>query len=71
MAGKAGAAARASLEQLLTKLKDGTAETEELPVVVKADVQGSVEAVPSFSFVSSCSREARAAAPAFPATWRF
>ncbi|MEO0721103.1 MAG: translation initiation factor IF-2 [Pseudomonadota bacterium] len=45
VAGKAGAAARASLEQLLTKLKDGTAETEELPVVVKADVQGSVEAI--------------------------
>lgn len=43
--GKAGAAARASLEQLMTKLKDGAAETSELPVVVKGDVQGSVEAI--------------------------
>lgn len=43
--GKAGAAARASLEQLMTKLKDGAMETSELPVVVKGDVQGSVEAI--------------------------
>ncbi len=43
--GKAGAAARASLEQLMTKLKDGATETSELPVVVKGDVQGSVEAI--------------------------
>ncbi|MEM0986355.1 MAG: translation initiation factor IF-2 [Pseudomonadota bacterium] len=43
--GKAGAAARASLDQLLTKLKDGAVETRELPLVVKADVQGSVEAI--------------------------
>jgi translation initiation factor IF-2 len=44
---KAGASptARASLEQLLTKLKDGSAEAEELPVVLKGDVQGSVEAI--------------------------
>ena len=45
MRGKAGAAARASLDQLLTKLKDGSVETQELPLVVKADVQGSVEAI--------------------------
>ena len=43
--GRAGAAARASLETLLTRLKDGTVEASELPVVVKADVQGSVEAI--------------------------
>ena len=43
--GKAGAAARASLDQLLAKLKDGAVETSELPVVVKGDVQGSVEAI--------------------------
>ena len=44
---KSGASpnARASLEQLLSRLKDGTAETQELPVVVKGDVQGSVEAI--------------------------
>ena len=45
VAGKAGAAARASLDQLLSKLKDGAVETSELPVVVKGDVQGSVEAI--------------------------
>ncbi len=43
--GKAGAAARASLDQLLTRLKDGSVEAQELPLVVKADVQGSVEAI--------------------------
>lgn len=43
--GRAGAAARASLETLLNRLKDGSVETSELPVVVKADVQGSVEAI--------------------------
>jgi len=43
--GKAGAAARASLDQLLTKLKDGSVEAQELPLVVKGDVQGSVEAI--------------------------
>ncbi|MEM7660740.1 MAG: translation initiation factor IF-2 [Pseudomonadota bacterium] len=43
--GRAGAAARASLETLLTRLKDGSVEASELPVVVKADVQGSVEAI--------------------------
>ena len=45
VAGKAGVAARASLDQLLTKLKEGAVETSELPVVVKGDVQGSVEAI--------------------------
>ncbi|MBL4878716.1 MAG: translation initiation factor IF-2, partial [Hyphomonas sp.] len=45
VSGKAGAAARASLDQLLSKLKDGSIETSELPVVVKGDVQGSVEAI--------------------------
>nr|WP_321512491.1 translation initiation factor IF-2 [uncultured Hyphomonas sp.] len=45
VAGKAGVAARASLDQLLTKLKEGSVETSELPVVVKGDVQGSVEAI--------------------------
>ena len=45
VSGKAGAAARASLDQLLTKLKEGAIETSELPVVVKGDVQGSVEAI--------------------------
>ncbi|MEL7128158.1 MAG: translation initiation factor IF-2 [Pseudomonadota bacterium] len=43
--GRAGAAARASLETLLTRLKDGAVETSELPIVVKGDVQGSVEAI--------------------------
>ena len=43
--GKAGAAARASLDQLLARLKDGAIETSELPLVVKGDVQGSVEAI--------------------------
>ncbi len=42
---KLAGAARASLDQLMTRLKDGTAETSELPVVVKGDVQGSVEAI--------------------------
>jgi translation initiation factor IF-2 len=45
VSGKAGAAARASLDQLLLKLKDGAVETQELPIVVKADVQGSAEAI--------------------------
>jgi translation initiation factor IF-2 len=45
VAGNAGAAARASLDQLMTRLKDGAVETRELPVVLKADVQGSVEAI--------------------------
>ncbi|MEO0464896.1 MAG: translation initiation factor IF-2, partial [Pseudomonadota bacterium] len=45
VAGKASAAARASLDQLMNKLKDGSVETQELPLVVKADTQGSVEAI--------------------------
>ncbi|MEO0816878.1 MAG: translation initiation factor IF-2 [Pseudomonadota bacterium] len=45
VAGKASAAARASLDQLMNKLKDGAVEAKELPLVVKADTQGSVEAI--------------------------
>jgi len=45
VAGKASVAARASLDQLMNKLKDGVVETQELPLVVKADTQGSVEAI--------------------------
>ncbi|MFN4225875.1 MAG: translation initiation factor IF-2 [Hyphomonas sp.] len=45
VAGNVSAAARASLDQLMTRLKDGAVETRELPVVLKADVQGSVEAI--------------------------
>ena len=44
-AGKASVAARASLDQLMNKLKDGAVEAAELPLVVKADTQGSVEAI--------------------------
>ncbi|MCI4644448.1 MAG: translation initiation factor IF-2 [Hyphomonadaceae bacterium] len=44
-AGKASVAARASLDQLMNKLKDGAIEAAELPLVVKADTQGSVEAI--------------------------
>jgi len=39
----AAAAGRGSLEQMLAKLKEGKAE--ELPVIVKADVHGSMEAI--------------------------
>ena len=45
VSGKASIAARASLDQLMNKLKDGGEEASELPVVVKADTQGSVEAI--------------------------
>jgi translation initiation factor IF-2 len=45
VAGNASVAARASLDQLMSRLKDGTVETRELPVVLKGDVQGSVEAI--------------------------
>ena len=38
------ASSRASLESLMNNLKDGT-QASELPLVVKADVQGSVEAI--------------------------
>ncbi|KCZ61182.1 translation initiation factor IF-2 [Hyphomonas chukchiensis] len=59
VSGKAGAAARASLDQLLSRLKDGTVETSELPVVVKGDVQGSVEAI-SMSLDKISTEEVRA-----------
>ena len=43
--GRAGAAARTSLETILNRLKDGAVQTSEMPIVVKGDVQGSVEAI--------------------------
>ena len=36
---------RASLEQFMTSLKDGSADIKDLPIVLKGDVQGSVEAI--------------------------
>ncbi|MEM6535440.1 MAG: translation initiation factor IF-2, partial [Pseudomonadota bacterium] len=36
---------RASLEQFMTNLNDGAGKTEDLPIVLKGDVQGSVEAI--------------------------
>ena len=36
---------RASLEQFMPSLKDGSADTKDLPIVLKGDVQGSVEAI--------------------------
>ncbi len=36
---------RASLEQFMTNLKDGSVKAEDLPIVLKGDVQGSVEAI--------------------------
>jgi translation initiation factor IF-2 len=45
VAGNASAAARASLDQIMSRLKDGAVEVSELPVVLKGDVQGSVEAI--------------------------
>ena len=42
---RGSAASKASLEQMLSRLKDGTAEVSEAPLVVKGDVQGSVEAI--------------------------
>ncbi len=57
--GKAGAAARASLDQLLARLTDGAVETSELPLVVKADVQGSAEAI-SQSMDAMSTEEVRA-----------
>ncbi|MEQ9506543.1 MAG: translation initiation factor IF-2 [Hyphomonas sp.] len=59
VSGGAGAAARASLDQLLSRLKDGTVETSELPIVLKADVQGSVEAI-SMSLDKISTEEVRA-----------
>ena len=38
-----GAQSRGSLEQMLSRIKEG--EAEELPIVIKADVQGSLEAI--------------------------
>ncbi|KCZ90123.1 translation initiation factor IF-2 [Hyphomonas johnsonii] len=59
VAGKAGVAARVSLDQLLSRLKDGAVETSELPIVVKGDVQGSVEAI-SMSLDNISTEEVRA-----------
>ncbi len=42
---RGAASNKASLEQMLTRLKDGSAETQEAALVVKGDVQGSVEAI--------------------------
>jgi translation initiation factor IF-2 len=36
---------RASLEQFMTSLKDGSGDIKDLPIVLKGDVQGSVEAI--------------------------
>jgi translation initiation factor IF-2 len=36
---------RASLEQVMTSLQDGSVDTKDLPIVLKGDVQGSVEAI--------------------------
>ena len=36
---------RASLEQFMTSLADGSGKAEDLPIVLKGDVQGSVEAI--------------------------
>tara|TARA_R110000764_G_scaffold65710_2_gene137389 strand:+ start:1 stop:1530 length:1530 start_codon:yes stop_codon:yes gene_type:complete len=59
ISGKAGAAARVSLDQLLSRLKEGAIETSELPIVVKGDVQGSVEAI-SMSLDAISTEEVRA-----------
>ena len=45
VSGRGGAAARVSLDQILLRLKDGAIEVSEMPIVVKGDVQGSVEAI--------------------------
>lgn len=39
------ASQRTSLEQFMTSLKDGAVDTQDLPIVLKGDVQGSVEAI--------------------------
>ncbi|MFN7055129.1 translation initiation factor IF-2 [Hyphomonas sp.] len=59
VAGNASVAARASLDQLMNRLKDGAIETRELPVVLKGDVQGSVEAI-SMSLDKVSTEEVRA-----------
>jgi translation initiation factor IF-2 len=58
ISGNANVAARVSLDQLMSRLKDGAVETRELPVVLKADVQGSVEAI-SMSLDSISTDEVR------------
>lgn len=42
---KGVASQRTSLEQFMTSLKDGAANLQDLPIVLKGDVQGSVEAI--------------------------
>ncbi|MEX2451745.1 MAG: translation initiation factor IF-2 [Rhodospirillales bacterium] len=42
---KVAASARGTLEQMFEKIQDGSVEAKELPVVIKADVHGSVEAI--------------------------
>ncbi len=42
---KGVAAQRTSLEQFMTSLKDNTGSIQDLPIVLKGDVQGSVEAI--------------------------
>jgi translation initiation factor IF-2 len=42
---KAAASARGTLEQMFEKIQDGSEEAKALPVVIKADVHGSVEAI--------------------------
>ncbi len=59
VAGNANVAARVSLDQLMNRLKDGAVETRELPVVLKGDVQGSVEAI-SMSLDKISTEEVRA-----------
>ena len=59
VSGNTSAAARASLDQLMNRLKDGAVETSELPIVLKADVQGSVEAI-SMSLDKISTEEVRA-----------
>ena len=59
VAGNASVAARASLDQLMNRLKEGAIETSELPIVLKGDVQGSVEAI-SMSLDKISTEEVRA-----------
>jgi translation initiation factor IF-2 len=59
VAGNASVAARASLDQLMNRLKDGAIVTSELPIVLKGDVQGSVEAI-SMSLDKISTEEVRA-----------
>ncbi len=50
---------RASLEQFMTSLTDGSADIKDLPIVLKGDVQGSVEAI-SQSLENISTEEVRA-----------